>query len=129
MPYGPHLSEDDLRSRVREGLRDGQLPIAPSEEVFAGYGGTGDTCRELECERRTAAGGTTAKRLRGVARSVRILRRSRWVEASPRRPTGPPSSRDLRQRIRTVALSSVGLLDYLLPDVMAGKMQTERSPG
>jgi hypothetical protein len=96
MPYGPRLSEDDLLSRVCERIRDGRLPVALSEQVFAGHGGTGDICQvcdaeilpsqvlyevpdprggnplmfhlschavwQLECVRRTAAGGRKQQR-------------------------------------------------------------------
>lgn len=45
MAHGPRLSEDELFSRVRERIRQGQLPVVLSKDVAAGYGGSGDVCR------------------------------------------------------------------------------------
>ena len=44
MSYGPSFSEDELRSRVRERIADGRLPVVLSMELFAGTG-TGHPCQ------------------------------------------------------------------------------------
>ena len=44
MPYGPRLSEGELRSRVLERIAAGHLPVALSKDLMAGYGGSGDMC-------------------------------------------------------------------------------------
>ena len=48
MPYGPRLSEHELRARIRQCIDDGRLPVALSQEMAAGYGSRGicDGCGE-----------------------------------------------------------------------------------
>jgi hypothetical protein len=43
LPYGPRLSDHELRSRLQQRIEDGRLPVALSNNVIAGYG-SADIC-------------------------------------------------------------------------------------